>query len=200
MTEPSFTHRLAIIDNWGGIDRPAAVQALLGPGVEVRVLESGISDDQLVQQCADVDVVLSMYMKRRLDAALLERLPRLRHIAQTGGSAAHIDADYFQRRGGTVSLARSAVPARAVSEFVIGALLAGHRRFPDLVAAARDGSWVRYLGGHELHGRTLGVVGFGKIGETVATLATGLGMRVLTWSRRPASASARRKFAGWSLT
>ena len=189
MTEPSFTHRLAIADNWGDIARPAAVQAILGPRVEVRMLESGISDDQLVEQCADVDILLPMYMKRRLDAALLERLPRLQHIAQTGGSTAHIDVDYFQRRGGTVSLARSAVPSRSVSEFVIGALIAGHRRFPDLVSSARDGSWARYSGGHDLYGRTLGVVGFGKIGETVAALATALGMRVLTWSRRPASAT-----------
>jgi D-3-phosphoglycerate dehydrogenase len=188
LIEPSFTHRLAIADNWGDIAKPVAAQSILGPHVDVRMLESGISDDQFVEQCADVDILMPMYKLRRLDAALLERLPRLRHIAQPGGSAAHIDIDYFQRRGGTVSLTRSAT-SRSVSEFVIGALLTGHRRFPDLVASARDGSWVRYSGGHELYGRTLGVVGFGKIGETVAALATGLGMRVLTWSRRPASAT-----------
>ncbi len=108
---------------------------------------------------------------------VLAAAPDLRVIARNGTGVDAIDLDAARRRGIEVRRAEGA-NARGVAELAIGLILALARSIPLADAAIKYGGWERRKG-IELEGKTLGIVGCGKIGRIVATLATGLGMRVL---------------------
>lgn len=101
----------------------------------------------------------------------------LRVIARNGTGVDAIDLDAARRRGIEVRRAEGA-NARGVAELAVGLMLALARSIPLSDSRIKTGGWERHKG-IELEGKTLGIVGCGKIGRIVATLATGLGMRVL---------------------
>ena len=108
---------------------------------------------------------------------VLASAPDLRVIARNGTGVDAIDLDAARRRGIDVRRAEGA-NARGVAELAIGLMLALARSIPFSDAAIKAGGWERRRG-FELEGKTLGVVGCGKIGRIVAALARGLGMRVV---------------------
>lgn len=113
----------------------------------------------------------------KINADVLAAAADLRVIARNGTGVDAIDLDAARRRGIEVRRAEGA-NARGVAELAIGLILALARSIPLADAAIKAGRWERRKG-IELEGKTLGIVGCGKIGRIVATLATGLGMRVL---------------------
>ena len=132
----------------------------------------------LLQAMADADALI-VRNRSQVDAALLASAPRLRAVGRLGVGLDNIDLTARRarhRRG-----AGDGANARAVAEYVIGTLLVLLRGAYGASAAVADGQWPRAAlsDGLEAHGRTLGVVGFGGIGRLVATLARGLGMRVV---------------------
>ena len=132
----------------------------------------------LLQAMADADALI-VRNRSQVDAALLASAPRLRAVGRLGVGLDNIDLTACaraHRRG-----AGDGANARAVAEYVIGTLLVLLRGAYGASAAVADGQWPRAAlsDGLEAHGRTLGVVGFGGIGRLVATLARGLGMRVV---------------------
>ncbi|MGE8657379.1 MAG: hydroxyacid dehydrogenase [Achromobacter sp.] len=118
--------------------------------------------------------------RSQVDAALLAAAPRLRAVGRLGVGLDNIDLPGCAARGIQVVPATGA-NARAVAEYVIGTLLALLRGAYGASAAVAAGQWPRpaLSQGLEAHGRTLGVVGFGGIGQLTARLAAGLGMRVV---------------------
>ena len=133
----------------------------------------------LLQAMAEADALI-VRNRSQVDAALLASAPRLRAVGRLGVGLDNIDLTACAARGIAVVPATGA-NARAVAEYVIGTLLVLLRGAYGASAAVADGQWPRSAlsGGLEAHGRTLGVVGFGGIGRLVATLARGLGMRVV---------------------
>ncbi|ALX82127.1 3-phosphoglycerate dehydrogenase [Achromobacter denitrificans] len=117
--------------------------------------------------------------RSQVDAALLAAAPRLRAVGRLGVGLDNIDLPGCAARGIQVVPATGA-NARAVAEYVIGTLLALLRGAYAASAEVAGGQWPRTAlsQGLEAHGRTLGVVGFGGIGQLTARLAAGLGMRV----------------------
>jgi D-3-phosphoglycerate dehydrogenase len=118
--------------------------------------------------------------RTRITAELLDELPALRLIAQTGRGTAHIDLDACASRGVTVTTG-SGDPV-STAELTFGLILAAMRRIPQESAALRDGRWQTTLGS-DLHGKTLGICGFGGIGSLVAGYGSAFGMRVIAWGR-----------------
>jgi D-3-phosphoglycerate dehydrogenase / 2-oxoglutarate reductase len=116
-----------------------------------------------------------------LDAALIERAERLRVIGRAGVGVDNVDVDAATRRGIVVAnAAESTVDSAA--EHAIALLLALARNIPQAHAALTAGSWDRQrFTGIELAGKTLGVLGLGRIGREVARRALGLGMRVVAY-------------------
>ncbi|MFN9368050.1 MAG: phosphoglycerate dehydrogenase [Planctomycetia bacterium] len=113
----------------------------------------------------------------RINDDVLAAAPDLRVIARNGTGVDTIDLAAARRRGVEVRRAEGA-NARGVAELTIGLIIALARSIPCSDAAIKAGGWQRHQG-IELEGRTLGIVGCGKIGRLVAGLARGLGMRVV---------------------
>ena len=116
-----------------------------------------------------------------LDAEIIAQAPRLKVIGRAGVGVDNVDVDAATRRGIVVANAPESTVVSA-AEHTIALLLALARNVPQAHASLRSGSWERSrFAGIELAGKTLGVLGFGRIGNQVARRALGLGMRVLAY-------------------
>jgi glyoxylate reductase len=122
-----------------------------------------------------------------VDASVLEAAgPQLRIVANFGVGYDNVDVAACKARGVKVTNTPD-VLTEATADLTFGLLLAAARRFPEGVAAARDGRWQwaqALLWGHDIAGASLGIVGIGRIGAAVARRARGFGMRLLYFSRR----------------
>jgi D-3-phosphoglycerate dehydrogenase / 2-oxoglutarate reductase len=162
------------------------------PRVLVRepIAEAGI---QLLRERFDVDIDGSAPLDERigdydaivirsgtqLTADLLERAERLKVVGRAGVGVDNVDIDAATRRGIIVANAPESTVVSA-AEHSIGLLVALARHIPQAHAALKQGRWERSAhGGIELEGKTLGILGFGRIGQQVARRALGLGMRVV---------------------
>jgi len=115
----------------------------------------------------------------KLDADLIGRAERLKVIGRAGVGVDNVDVEAATRRGIVVANAPESTVISA-AEHTIGLLLALSRHIPQAHAALKAGRWERSrYGGLELAGKTLGVLGFGRIGQQVARRALGLEMRVV---------------------
>ena len=124
----------------------------------------------------DVEALVLIRERRPITAALLDRLPRLKLIAQTGRGTAHIDVEACERRG--IRIATGTGSPYAPAELTFALILAAMRRIPQEAASARAGQWQSGLG-TTLRGRTLGIWGYGKIGTLVADFGRAFGMKVI---------------------
>ena len=117
----------------------------------------------------------------KLTAELIARAVRLRVIGRAGVGVDNVDVDAATSRGIVVANAPESTVISA-AEHTIGLLVALARNIPQAHAALKQGRWERKAyGGVELAGKTLGVLGFGRIGQQVARRAAGLGMRVISY-------------------
>jgi D-3-phosphoglycerate dehydrogenase len=122
---------------------------------------------------------------------LLDRLDKLRIISQVSVYP-HIDVDACTRRG--VIISSDPMPGRpsfATTELAWGLILCAMRRIPQEVAALKAGKWQAGSIGLGLHGKTLGVYGYGKTGGVVAGYGRAFGMHVMIWGRDTTIAKAR---------
>jgi len=117
----------------------------------------------------------------KLTAELIDRATRLKVIGRAGVGVDNVDVDAATRRGIVVANAPESTVVSA-AEHTVGLLVALARNIPQAHAALKQGRWERKTyGGVELAGKTLGVLGFGRIGQQVARRAGGLGMRVVAY-------------------
>ncbi|HET7758959.1 MAG TPA: phosphoglycerate dehydrogenase, partial [Gaiellaceae bacterium] len=117
----------------------------------------------------------------KLTADLIERGARLKVIGRAGVGVDNVDVEAATRRGIVVANAPESTVTSA-AEHTVGLLVALARNIPQAHAALKQGRWERSAwGGVELEGKTLGVLGFGRIGQQVARRALGLGMRVVAY-------------------
>jgi D-3-phosphoglycerate dehydrogenase len=117
----------------------------------------------------------------KLTAELIARADRLKVIGRAGVGVDNVDVEAATRRGIVVANAPESTVVSA-AEHTIGLLVALARNIPQAHAALKEGRWERSsYGGIELAGKTLGVLGFGRIGQQVGSRAVGLGMRVVAF-------------------
>lgn len=146
---------------------------------EVVALHEHLLGDELVAALSGSEVVVAMRERTPFDRALLDRLPDLRLLVTTGMANASIDLDAARERGVLVCGTRSRQAGPA--ELTWALVLAVTRRVSYEDAAVRAGGWQTTIG-PELSGRTLGVLGLGRLGSIVAGYGRAFGMRVLGWS------------------
>lgn len=140
----------------------------------------GLTDAELLQKISDVDVLLLSY--RPLSGAVIEGCPNLKLICVAFTGLDHVDQAACKPRG--ISLHNAAGYAvHAVSELAVGLMIALLRRIVYADATVRAGGDNRELAGHELFGKTLGIVGCGSIGLQLARLGNAFGCRVLGFDR-----------------
>jgi D-3-phosphoglycerate dehydrogenase len=179
--------RLLVLDDYEGRIAGAPAMARLRELAEVTVLDRPLGDGDL-DGLAGTRVLLAVRERTTLDGALLERLPDLELVLQTGGHAYHVDQEAATGRGVVVALSRRARMASAsVPELSVGLMLAVLRRIHPLAGELAGGGWPAAMGG-TLAGRTLGILGLGRHGRPVARIAAAFGMLVLAWDRDPGRA------------
>jgi D-3-phosphoglycerate dehydrogenase len=123
----------------------------------------------------------------KLTAAVIDRATNLKVIGRAGVGVDNVDVEAATRRGIVVANAPESTVVSA-AEHTVGLLVALARNIPQAHAALKQGRWERKTyGGIELAGKTLGVLGFGRIGQQVARRALGLGMRVVAYDPYVAS-------------
>jgi len=134
----------------------------------------------LADRIGDYDAIV-IRSATKLTAELIERADRLKVIGRAGVGVDNVDVEAATRRGIVVANAPESTVTSA-AEHTVGLLVALARNIPQAHAALKQGRWERSAwGGVELEGKTLGVLGFGRIGQQVARRALGLGMHVVAY-------------------
>lgn len=146
--------------------------------------------DVLAGRLKDTEALALIRERTPIRAPLLERLPKLRIISQRSVYP-HIDVDVCTQRGIVVSSdMHPGRPSYATAELAWGLIIAALRHIPREAAALRAGRWQSTLG-MGLHGRTLGVYSYGRIGSVIAGYGKAFGMKVLVWGREASLTRAR---------
>jgi len=153
--------------------------------VDVWTEEEPPSHDELVRRAGDADALLTM-LSEPIDAAVLDAGSRLRVVAQMAVGYDNIDVAAATERGILVTNTPG-VLTETTADLTFALLLAAARRVVEGDRLTRTGGWKSwhpsFLLGQDVHGATLGIVGFGKIGQAVARRARGFEMRILYYSR-----------------
>jgi len=131
-------------------------------------------------QIGDAEALVLIRERTPIDEPLLALLPNLRLICQTGRGMPHVDLEACARHGIVVCIGSGSPHAPA--ELTLALILGSSRCLVADAVALRAGTWQTTVG-RELHGRTLGIVGYGTIGALVARYGFALGMHVLAWGR-----------------
>ena len=146
--------------------------------------------DVLAERLRNAEALVLIRERTTISSALLDRLPRLRLISQRSVYP-HIDVEACTRLGIVVSSdLHAGTPSYAAAELTWGLVLAAMRQIPQQMAALRSGSWQTGVG-RTLRGLTLGIYGYGRIGQTVAGYGKAFGMKVLVWARDASRQRAR---------
>jgi D-3-phosphoglycerate dehydrogenase len=165
--------RILVTDSFS----PDGIRALQSQGYEVD-LHVGKTAEELLEIVGQYDgwIVRS---KTRVTAVLLEAATRLRVVGRAGVGVDNIDLDAATRRG-VVVMNTPGGSSVTVAELTFAMMLAMARDIPAATASMKSGRWEKKrFQGHELAGKTLGVVGVGRIGSMVVERAIAFGMRVL---------------------
>lgn len=185
--------RVAVLDDWQKVARGSADWSALQARAEVTFFERPFRpDEELDKVLCDYDALIIMRERTHFPATLLRRLPRLRLLALTGVRSFSIDMATCQAQGILVCNTGSQQSTATTAELTLALLLAAARRLPQADASMRRGNFQSDvpLGG-VLEGKTLGIIGLGKIGAKMARYGQALGMRLLAWSQNMTADSAR---------
>ena len=173
--------KVAVLDDYQGVALQMADWDSLPDDIAVDVFQDHLSDEgDVAVRLAPYDIVVAMRERTPFQRSLLDRLPNLRLLVTTGMRNASIDIAAAANRGVTVC-GTDGVPY-PTAELTWGLILALLRKIPTEDRATRDGNWQVSIG-EGLHGKTLGVIGLGRLGSQVATVGVAFGMNVVAWSQ-----------------
>ena len=191
---------IVILDDYQDAVRKLACASKLEP-YPAKVYTNTVKGlGQLSVRLKDADVIVLIRERTHLTRALIEKLPRLKLIAQTGKVGSHVDVTACTERG--IVVAEGVGSPVAPAELTWALLMAAMRRLPQYVAHLKHGAWQQsglkaasmpsnFGVGTVLRGKTLGIWGYGKIGHLLADYAKAFGMQVMVWGREPSRDKAR---------
>lgn len=173
--------RIAILNDYQGVALSLADWGSLGADVTARSFTHAFaSPDEATQALAAFDVLCLMRERMTLTREIFERLPNLKLVAITGSRFRCIDLQAARDHGVTVCVTGGGDAVSTV-EHAVALILAAAKRIPQEDRNLRAGGWQLGLG-MALQGRTLGVLGLGRIGAHVARIGQALGMKTIAWS------------------
>ena len=177
--------RIAVLDDWQGIARSSADWSALIKRAEVVFFDKALAgEDDAAAKLKDFDILLTMRERTAFPASLARRLPKLRMLGMTGMRAASIDTAALRAQGVTVCYTSGGNSGANTAELTLGLILAAVRGIPAGDAAIRAGRFQEGTApGFELEGKTLGVIGLGRLGARVAGYCRALGMSIIAWSQ-----------------
>lgn len=181
--------KIAVIDDYQDAFRTLKCYAKL-KGHDVMVYNDTEKDPvRLADRLQAAEAVLLTQQRSRFPSAVIERLPKLKVISQTGRATAHIDVEACTRHGILVSAGGAGRP-HTTAELTWGLILAALRHIPYEVKRLREGHWQSTIG-TAVQGKTLGIYALGKIGSLVAGVGRAFGARVVCWGREGSTTRAR---------
>jgi phosphoglycerate dehydrogenase-like enzyme len=174
--------RLAILDDYQGVAGDFAPWGSLEErGVSVTVLRHHLaSEADVVAALKDFDIIIAMRERTPFPGPVIVQLPQLKLLVTTGAANASIDVQAAADRG--VLVCGTGGSPTAAPELTWALLLAFARNLTAEEGSLRAGTWQQGVG-FELSGKTLGIVGLGKIGQRIAGYGRAFGMEVLAWSQ-----------------
>ena len=154
---------------------------------------------QLTVRLKDADIIVLIRERTVLNRALLDKLPKLKLIAQTGRVGKHIDLAACTERG--IAVAEGVGSPVAPAELTWALIMAATRRLPHYISNLKHGAWqqaglkaasmpTNFGLGTVLRGKTLGIWGYGRIGQLVAGYGRAFGMQVMVWGSAESRARA----------
>src|SRR5580704_4565236 len=172
--------RVAVLDDYQG----AGVSQTHWRQLANRIVLEGYRDtlhneDELVQRLLPYQIVVPIRERTYFSSSILQRLPNLEVLSLTGRSSGQVDVDAATAQG--ILVTQTSGSGASAIEMTLALMLALAHRIPQEDSAMRQGLWQTGVG-FELAGKTLGIVGLGRIGKSIAALAKNLGMRVIAWS------------------
>ncbi|MDO9235898.1 MAG: D-2-hydroxyacid dehydrogenase family protein [Aquabacterium sp.] len=155
---------------------------------------------QLSVRLRDAEALVLVRERTHFPASLLEKLPKLRLICQTGPVGPHVDVQACTRLG--IAVAEGAGSPVAAAELTWALVMAAMRRLPQYIGNLKHGAWqqsglksasmpANFGLGMQLQGKTLGVWGYGRVGQMVASYGKAFGMHVTVWGSDAALEKAR---------
>jgi len=185
---------IVILDDYQDVVRKLACAAML-ESFQAKVYTNTVKGlGQLAVRLKDADVIVLNRERTHLPRAVIEKLPKLKLVAQTGRVGPHLDVSACTERG--IAVAEGTGSPVAPAELAWALIMAAMRRLPHYIGNLKHGAWqqsglkssampVNFGLGTTLKGRTLGIWGYGRIGQLVAGYGRAFGMRVLIWGRAP---------------
>ena len=165
-------------------------------GHEVTVYTDPETDiGKLAERLKDADALVLTQQRTNFPRALIEKLPKLKLIGQTGRAATHVDLEACTEKGIVVSAGGAGNP-NATAELTWGLILSALRKLPFEVKRLKEGKWQSTLG-TGVNGKTIGIYAYGKIGSIVAGVGKAFGARVVCWGRE--GSTGRAKAAGFEV-
>ena len=185
---------IVILDDYQDAVRKLACAAKLEP-YQAKVYTNTVKGlGQLSVRLKDAEVIVLNRERTHLPRALIEKLPKLKLLVQTGRIGPHVDVNACTERG--IAVAEGTGSPVAPAELAWALIMAATRRLPQYIGNLKHGAWQQsglksggvppnFCMGTTLRGRTLGIWGYGKIGQLVAGFGKAFGMRILVWGRAP---------------
>ena len=186
---------IVILDDYQDVIRKLECASKLEP-YQAKVYTNSVKGlGQLSFRLKDADVIVLNRERTHLPRQLIEKLPKLKLIVQTGRVGAHIDVNACTERG--IAVAEGTGSPVAPAELTWALIMAAMRRLPQYIGNLKHGAWqqsglkagsmpANFGLGVVLKGKTLGIWGYGKIGQLLANYGKAFGMKVVIWGR-PAS-------------
>lgn len=172
---------VVILDDYQNVALKMADWSRLEPRASIRALNRYIGDkDELVRELKDANAIICNRERTKVTAELIDALPNLELIVTSGMHNASIDHAAAKARG--IPVCGTQTLGYPTAELTVGLMLSWFRHIPDEVASLKAGGWQTKVG-QGVNGKTLGIVGYGRIGKIVAKAGMALGMKVLALSR-----------------
>ena len=185
---------IVILDDYQDAVRKLACAAKLDP-YQAKVYTNTVKGlGQLSVRLKDADVIVLNRERTSLPRQLIEKLPKLKLVVQTGRVGPHVDVNACTERG--IAVAEGAGSPVAPAELTWALIMAAMRRLPQYIGNLKHGAWQQsglkagsmppnFGLGVVLKGKTLGIWGYGKVGQLLAGYGKAFGMHVLIWGRAP---------------
>jgi phosphoglycerate dehydrogenase-like enzyme len=183
-------YKIAVLDDYQNVALASADWSVLRDRAEITVFQNHLADpDAVIERLQPFDVVCVMRERTPLPRNVIERLPNLRLIASTGSGNASIDVAAAADRG--IAVVHTGYKSDPTIELTWALILASARHIATESNSVRSGGWQQTVG-TDLGGKTLGVLGLGRIGSQVARIGSAFGMNLIAWSQNltPAAAQA----------
>src|SRR3984957_9379002 len=175
------TYKIAVLDDYQNAALESADWSVLGHRADITVFKDHLADPEAaIERLLPFDVICVMRERSPLPRNILERLPNLELIASTGAGNSSIDIAAAADRG--IAVVHTGYRSDPAIEFTWSLILAPARHIVTESNSVQSGAWQQTVGG-DLRGKTLGVLGLGRIGSEVARIGTAFGMNLIAWSQ-----------------